>query len=80
MHPVFDSAKHMLAHADDQLKQYEARNAVQMSPDDASSGLHCVVCESAITAPPYWCCLGCTSKDILLKDRSGHEELISWSL
>ncbi|KAI0699900.1 hypothetical protein C8T65DRAFT_296564 [Cerioporus squamosus] len=61
-HPTIAVARQMLTWAEDQLKLSEARSAVQTTTDgtgSSSSGLHCGVCRSSITAPPYWCCLTC---------------------
>ncbi|RPD69592.1 hypothetical protein L226DRAFT_268418 [Lentinus tigrinus ALCF2SS1-7] len=60
-HPTFSVGRDMLKWAEDQLQLSQARSAVQTTVGDTagSSGLHCVVCKTSITAPPYWCCLTC---------------------
>ncbi|RPD72433.1 hypothetical protein L226DRAFT_154094 [Lentinus tigrinus ALCF2SS1-7] len=57
----------MLQWAEDQLQLSQARSAVQTTTGDTadSSGLHCVVCKTSITAPPYWCCLSCMEDSVV---------------
>ena len=59
MNPTIDTAKQMLTWAENELNQSAVLSTVQTTTDN-SIGLHCVVCRTSITAPPYWCCLTCT--------------------
>ncbi|RPD68320.1 hypothetical protein L226DRAFT_601477 [Lentinus tigrinus ALCF2SS1-7] len=77
-HPTFDIGRRMLKWADDQLQLSQARSTVKTTAGDTDpSGLHCVMCKTSITAPPYWCCLTCNEDTVVCyacKERTEREK------